>query len=126
MTFEKFLALAAGGLTGTFLRYYFSVFVHHTAGPRFPLATLLVNLLGCFVAGLFVGWGEEKIALSPETRLLVITGFCGAFTTFSAFILETETLFRGGAGGYAALNIFANIILGFLLFRGGMLLAKAF
>ena len=116
----KWIGLAAGGLLGTFARYVMSVFLFRVGGLRFPYGTLAVNLSGCFLIGFFVALGEEKIALSPEAKLFLITGFCGAYTTFSALILETATLAKGEGLGIALLNLSANIIFGFVTFRTGM------
>lgn len=117
---EKWLALAAGGLTGTFARYVFSSFIFKISGPRFPFGTLAVNLSGCFLIGFFASLAGERINLSHETKLLLITGFCGAYTTFSAFILETDALFKDAGMAIALLNILLQVILGFLIFRGGV------
>lgn len=117
----KILAIAAGSLAGGFGRYYLSGFVSRIGGPSFPYGTLLVNLTGCFLIGFFYAWSEE---MNPETRLLLMAGFCGAFTTFSTFILETSALLKNGQTLAAFLNLFLSIVLGFLLFRIGAALGE--
>ena len=121
---EKWIALAAGGLTGTFARYFISSFIFKISGPRFPFGTLAVNLSGCFLIGFITALGSEKISLSHDAKLLLITGFCGAYTTFSAFILETDALMKDGGMGLAFLNIMIQVILGFWIFRSGIAAAE--
>jgi len=85
----------------------------------FPSGTFLVNLTGCLLIGIFHAWAEHRGGLSSEQRLLLITGFCGAYTTFSSFILEVSQLVRGNYAGRAALYVALSIGLGLLLFRLG-------
>lgn len=115
----KILALALGSLAGGFGRYYLSGWIHRFAGTKFPYGTLIVNLLGCFLIGLFAALSERKFLLSPESRMLLMVGFCGAFTTFSTFMLETSGLLRDGEAWRALLNILVSVLAGFLVFRLG-------
>ena len=68
--------------------------VQRLAGERFPLGTMAVNLLGCLLFGFVWGYLEGRVGLSPQTRTIVLTGFMGAFTTFSTYAFETVTLVR--------------------------------
>jgi len=86
----------------------------------FPYATLAVNVIGCFCIGLALPSVGRTEALSPDVRLLVVVGFLGGFTTFSAFGNETVSLLRSD-GGLAAANILANVSLGV----GAVLLGRA-
>ena len=108
---DKWLCLAAGGVLGTFARYSLG-------------STLAVNMLGCFLVGFLDIWAERKLSLVPQMRLLLITGFCGAFTTFSALILENYALLRAGETIRALFNMFGSLAIGLVLFRLGMLLAE--
>ena len=121
---NKWIGLAAGGLAGTFARYIVSGAVHRALGPTFPYGTLLVNTVGCFLIGVFAALAEEKFVLGPEARVLLMAGFCGAFTTFSTFILETANLMRTGAGASAFLNISVSLAAGFLAMRLGFIAAE--
>ena len=104
------LAVGLGGFIGSIARYKLGgVVLHHTLGSRFPFSTLAVNLGGCLLVGLLAGWVEHRDALSPGMRLLLITGFCGGFTTFSAFGLETLYLIRRDAVAIAALNVAVSV-----------------
>ena len=120
----KWLGLAAGGILGTFARYFLSGAVHRICGPTFPFGTLAVNLIGCFAIGFLAVLGEEKFLLGPTARVFLMIGFCGAFTTFSSVILETSNLTRDGESLYAFMNIALSVLLGFLIFRLGVMLAR--
>ena len=120
----KIVALALGSLAGGFARYFLGGFVYRVTGTTFPYGTLAVNLIGCFLIGFFSSLSEEKLLLGPNARMLLMVGFCGAFTTFSTFMLETANLMKGGEFFHAFLNVAVSIILGFLMFRFGMLLAE--
>jgi len=120
----KILAIAIGSLAGGFARYYLAGFIYRIFGTNFPHGTLAVNLIGCFLIGFFASLSEEKFLIGPEVRLLLMVGFCGAFTTFSTFMLETANLLKDGENFQALLNIFLSLILGFLVFKIGVFLAE--
>lgn len=120
----KILALALGSLTGGFTRYYLAGAVYRIFGTAFPSGTLAVNLTGCFLIGFLASLAEKKFLMGPETRLLLMAGFCGAFTTFSTFMLETSNLLREGENLHALLNILISVIFGFFLFKIGVFLAE--
>lgn len=120
----KWIGLAAGGILGTFARYFLSGAIHRVFGATFPLGTLAVNLVGCFAIGFLAVLAEEKFLLGPTARVFLMIGFCGAFTTFSTFILETSNLTRDGESLYALMNIALSVVLGFLVFRLGVMLAR--
>jgi len=96
---RNLLYLAAGGILGTMARYFLTTWVQHRVGSdAFPAGTLTVNLIGCVVIGLVMGaWeGRAQEAMPQAIKLLVIVGFLGAFTTFSAFEMETVSLVQRG------------------------------
>ena len=125
-TFSSYLYLGIGGVAGTFARYFLSGLVQRFAREGFPYGTLGVNLSGCFLVGLFAALSAGKIPLNHDTRLFLITGFCGAFTTFSALILETGTLLQHGQIFKAVFYVAASIAAGFLFFRAGILAGEMF
>jgi CrcB protein len=92
--FHKVILLALAGATGTLARYGLAGFVHRISGASFPFGTLAVNVIGCFMAGLLWTLFEHRWSVPGETRAILMLGFLGAFTTFSAFILETGELIR--------------------------------
>src|SRR6478736_4143042 len=78
----------------------------------FPLGTFIVNLLGCFLIGLFYAISEKHNILSPEWRIALTTGFCGGFTTFSTFAYENMNLLRTGDYLYFGLYTGGSVVLG--------------
>ena len=97
--------------------------VRHFAHP-FPLGTLLVNVLGCLLIGLFYALAAKGALASPELRLLLTTGLCGGFTTFSTFSYESLNLLENGQYGLMALYIMGSVLLGLLATLGGIGLGR--
>ena len=122
---SKYMPLAVGTLAGGFCRYWLAGAVYEVFGSRFPHGTLVVNLSGCFAIGLLNALAEAKMLLGPEARILLMTGFCGAFTTFSTFMLETSNLLKDGELIRASANVAGSLIAGFVLFRLGEWLATS-
>ncbi len=120
----KIVSLIVGGALGTTLRYFFSGTIYRLAGSDFPYGTLAVNVAGCFIIGFLVSITETKFILGPNGKILLMVGFCGAFTTFSTFILETANLLKGGQVSRAFLNVFISLILGFVFLRAGMIIGE--
>ena len=118
--YKTIIAVGLGGFIGSVLRYLVS---RLTAGVDFaslPLGTLTVNVLGCFVLGLLTGLFERTGNLSPELRLLLTTGLCGGFTTFSTFSNDGLILIKQEFYGMFALYTLLSITLGVLAaFAGG-------
>ncbi|HAJ56390.1 MAG TPA: fluoride efflux transporter CrcB [Candidatus Omnitrophica bacterium] len=120
-----FLHLAIGGAVGTVSRYLLGGLVYRVFGTNFPYGTLAVNLSGCFAIGFLASMAEKKFILGAEVRTLLMIGFCGAFTTFSTLIFETDALIRDGEILRASANIILSILFGFILFRTGAFIAEA-
>ena len=120
----KMTYLMIGGIVGTLARYFFSGFIHRFAGSDFPYGTLVVNLTGCFLIGLFSTLSNEKLFFGPDSKVLLMAGFCGAYTTFSTFMLETDNLVKNAEWSRALGNVFLSILIGFLMFRLGVWLGK--
>jgi fluoride exporter len=120
----RFLAIALAGALGALARYGLSDVVQRWAGPRFPLGTLMVNVLGCFLLGLLATLSLERWSISPTTRTAVLIGFLGAFTTFSTFSYETLALMREGAIWRAALNILLSVLVCLAAAWAGVALAS--
>jgi len=91
MTFQAIFAIGLGGAIGSLLRWSFGLWLNPLL-PQMPLGTLAANLLGGYLVGISVAFFELHQGLSPEWRLLIITGFLGGLTTFSTFSAETVTL----------------------------------
>jgi CrcB protein len=120
----KWIYLVIGGITGTLARYLLAGSVHRFLGTSFPLGTLVVNLIGCFLIGLFATLADQKFLLGPDLRILLMVGFCGAFTTFSTFMLETVNLMSAGEFLKATFNVAGSVVIGFVAFRLGVLAAQ--
>lgn len=120
---SRYFWLAAGGISGTFARYLLTGWMTRLFGSLFPSGTLLVNALGCFLMGLFAAVDLEK-GLGFSGRLLLITGFCGAFTTFSTLIFESYYLIRQQGPWHAFANIFVSLAAGFIFLMIGYWLGE--
>ena len=114
-----------GGFFGSVLRYLVSIFFAGFLTTSFPLATLTVNVVGCFIIGVLVGLSGRAGALSPEWRIFLTTGFCGGFTTFSTFSYESLRLLQDGEVLYVFLNIALSVVLGFAATYAGILLMRS-
>ncbi|GJL72486.1 MAG: putative fluoride ion transporter CrcB [Nitrosomonas sp.] len=95
MTLYAFLAVGIGAAIGAWLRWGLGLWLN-ALWPELPLGTLSANLIGGFLVGLSVAFFLQHPGLAPEWRLLIITGFLGALTTFSTFSIETVTLLMRG------------------------------
>ena len=87
-----YLLVALGGALGSMARYWATLAVTAALGPRYPWGTLGINVLGSFAIALTAALGTGRLPLSPETRLFVMVGICGGFTTFSSFSLQSLQL----------------------------------
>lgn len=113
------LIAGVGGFVGTcgrFLIRKWSLEIFH--GP-FPLGTFLVNVIGCFLIGIFFGLLEKTHVMTPGENVLLITGFCGGFTTFSTFADDIWVLGNKGDWGMAAAYLAATVVIGILLVWAG-------
>lgn len=121
---SKIVSLVIGSVAGGLSRYYLAGAIYRIFGSTFPYGTMAVNMIGCFLIGFLTALSEGKFALGPNARLLLMVGFCGAFTTFSAFMLETHNLIKDGEVTRAFLNILLSVAVGFILFRAGVALGE--
>lgn len=119
----NFLQVALGGAAGAVLRYAAGLGIGRAVGHGFPVAILTVNVVGSLLMGVFVVLAAQRglSRLSP----LVMTGFLGGFTTFSAFSLEAVTLYERGAAGQAALYVALSVGLSIGGLVCGIALARA-
>ena len=118
------ILVAIGGAIGSVLRYLTSVFVNRHYAHIYPLATFITNIVGCFLIGIFVGWLSRNQVGDSGLKWFLITGFCGGYTTFSAFGLENVSLLQNGHSGWAFVYISASVIAGLAAVWGGMMLMK--
>ncbi|MBB4233792.1 fluoride efflux transporter CrcB [Rhizobium esperanzae] len=120
------LLVAVGGAIGSLLRYYVGQWSLRLMGPAFPWGTLTVNVVGCFVIGVFAELIARKFNASVELRLLLITGFLGGFTTFSAFSLDAISLFERGEAVAGGVYIVASVGLSMVAVIAGLAVIRAF
>jgi CrcB protein len=120
------IAIALGAIPGALIRYLVSAFSQGAFGKDFAYyGTFFVNITGCFLLGLFLTMNEEKFNnWSPEIRLMVATGFCGAYTTFSTYGLETVTMLQKGNFTLAAFYWTNSAIIGIIAIIIGVSLAR--
>lgn len=115
--------VAAGGALGAVSRYLVTVAVV-ASGWRFPLQTLIVNVTGCLLAGLIVGYLYARGSGSTGWQLFLVTGVLGAFTTFSAFSVEALRLTQAGQSGQALAHVLLNVIGALLAVLAGWSLSR--
>lgn len=122
---KTILLVGLGGGLGSVLRYLITAFagkLFHAA--FFPIGTFAVNVTGCFMMGLLLGWCELHLSLHPHLKLLFITGFCGGFTTFSTFSAESIKLFESGNTLMAVFYILSSTLTGLLAIWCGLGLTR--
>ena len=124
MDMQKTIFIALAGLAGTLIRYWLAGFVTRQYGENFPWGTLIVNLIGSFLAGALYHLAEERLLIPPTLRTVILIGLIGGFTTFSSYGLQTFTLLRDGQIGLATLNVAVSNVLGLLMVWMGYVVLK--
>jgi CrcB protein len=121
---KQLLLVGMGGGIGSMLRWGISLLFSKTSSFFFPVATLIVNLLGCLLIGILIGLSLKNHWMDVSMKLVLITGFCGGFTTFSAFSLENLQMYQ--AGNYAGLILYTliSLIIGFVAVWIGLMITK--
>lgn len=120
----KIVAVAVGGSIGATTRYLVSTWAAGRFGTGFPYGTLIVNIVGCFIIGMFMTAATERFIINPYWRLIVTVGFVGGLTTFSSYSYETFQLLEDGSITMVMYNIFGNLILGFFATWLGISMAR--
>ena len=121
---KSILIVGCGSFVGGALRYLISILMKNESASSFPIGTLFVNILGCFLIGVIYGLFVRYSTTSHMLCLLLTTGFCGGFTTFSTFANESlQMLQAGNVGGFIG-YVAASVILGILLVLFGYNLVK--
>ncbi len=119
---KSFVFVGIGGAAGSVLRYLLGIVGGHYFKGPFPVATFAINFIGCVLIGMLLGYFGKHEGLNPQLRLLLITGFCGGFTTFSTFAAENVQLMENGNYGMLIANVLGSVLLG----MGGVILGMKF
>ncbi|HXJ36004.1 MAG TPA: fluoride efflux transporter CrcB [Candidatus Eisenbacteria bacterium] len=118
----NYLLVGVGGFVGANARYIVGLWLATALGAAFPYGTMAVNLTGSFVAGVLLGVGDTR-GLADESRLLLVTGFLGGYTTFSAFTVETMRLAEQ-SGIAAGINVLASVGVGLVAAVAGLYVGR--
>jgi len=121
---QKLAWLALAGALGTVSRYGLAGLVQRLSGGSFPWGTLVVNLVGCFLAGLLWGMFEKRGVVTALPRTVLLVGFLGAFTTFSTMTLETTEMLRASELVYATANLTLQNGIGLAAIFAGTILGR--
>ena len=113
--------IGTGSFAGGVARFLLSRFIHSHAHTGFPLGTMIVNIAGCLLIGVIFGISVRSDILSPEVRMFLTVGFCGGFTTFSAFAYENMAMLKDGNFLYFSLYTGLSVFLGLLAVNMGNL-----
>jgi len=120
-----YLLVGLGGFAGALARYVVDGAVSDRTGGAFPWGTFVVNLTGSFVLGLLFALTAERAILPADIRAPVMTGFIGAYTTFSTWMLESWRLLEVGSYGLALANLGGSIALGLMAVAAGLVVGRA-
>jgi len=123
MNFNNILAVGIGGMLGSIARYGSMVFIQRRISMPMPVPTLIVNIFGSFLMGIFLAYCTQENK-RDELRFFLTTGFCGGFTTFSAFAVENLNLIDQKMPGIALLYIFLSVLLSIAAAMAGFALVK--
>src|SRR5260370_21312813 len=116
---QRVLIIGLAGLLGTLGRFGLSGIIARRFGETFPTGTLVVNIVGCFLAGFLFYLMQERFLVNDIVRTAIMIGFLGGFTTFSSFGLQTFTLLRDGEMGMATMNVLVSNVAGVLAVCAG-------
>lgn len=120
---KQIILVFIGGGFGSVLRFIISKYINHSGG--FPVGTFVANVLGSLIIGLILGLALKQNSLTENQTLLLGTGFCGGFTTFSTFAYENQSFLRSGDFTLFAVYTISTFVLGFLAVFAGMYIVRS-
>lgn len=123
---QKLILIGLAGAFGALARYSLGGLVQRLTGATFPWGTFVVNVIGAFLFGFIWSLVEQRLVVSVETRVIILSGFLGAFTTFSSFMFETSSLIGEAQWGLAMLNVGGQIVLGLTAMFLGLAAGRVF
>lgn len=121
---DRFLLISLGAIVGANLRYWVGDWVAQRVGASFPFGTLIVNLTGTLLLGIFLTLATERFLIDPRWRVLVAIGFCGSYTTFSSYTYESVNLILTGQTTLGVFNLFGSALLGGLVMLAGIYIGR--
>ena len=121
---KELIYVFIGGGLGSLVRFKIGQWINAFHNAYFPFGTFIINIVACFVMGFVIGLAEHKQLLSPANRLFWTVGFCGGFSTFSAFSSETLTLFQQGQNTTMLLYILLSVVICVTATFGGLYIAE--
>ena len=121
---KQMILLAIAGAAGTLSRYGLSSLIQKYGVGSLPWGTIAVNLIGCFLFGIIWSLAEDRQMLSPQARFVLLTGFMGAFTTFSTLVFETSWFIRNSQLWLALANSVGQLIAGVMLILLGLAVVR--
>jgi CrcB protein len=121
---RQLILIGFAGFVGTVARFGLSEFISERAGSSFPWGTLVVNVIGCFLAGFLFCILQERTTGNEVLRAVLMVGFLGGLTTFSAFGLQTFALLKNSQVGLALLNLLVSNLVGLAMVWAGYSTAR--
>lgn len=122
----QYLVMSLGGILGANARYILGTWIAQRYSTSLPYGTLVINVSGSFVIGLFLTLIAERFVVHPNWWLFFAVGFLGAYTTFSTFSYESVVLLQNGAWRLGLVNIVGSVVLGPIAVVAGMAVARLF
>jgi fluoride exporter len=119
-TLIQYLAVAGGGALGAVARLFVATVCGRLFGAGFPIGTFVINISGSLFLGWFLTVAGNRLVISNTARLAIAVGFVGAYTTFSTFMYESNSLWEGGSEIRAGLNLLGSLAVGLLAVRMGI------
>lgn len=122
---QAYFWVSVGAVFGACLRFFVARFAAKTVSADFPYGTLIINITGSFILGLFMIWTTERVLADVRWRWLIAIGFCGSYTTFSSYAFETIANMEQGHWMICLINIISNNLLCLLAVIAGAAIARA-
>lgn len=122
---DKYLWISLGAILGANARYLIGGWAAERWGTSFPFGTLIINLSGSLLLGVFLTFATERALVDPRYRQLIVVGFLGAYTTFSTYTYESVTLILNGSWGAGLFNLLGSAVLGAVAVSLGIIIGRA-